>query len=149
VDDLDVHLPAMRMTCEREFDPQLGCRVKRVGIMRQQDVGHIAAHQRRNAPLRRHSRSGELDTMLVVNTDEVEHRSVPCKLSRRLPEQAHTEPMKQLLCLIFNSGINFVIAVAAPYAERRFQKREFRDARLERVAATRDKVSGNNGEMCS
>jgi len=87
--------------------------------------------------------------MLVVNADEVEHRSVPRELCRRLPEEAHTVPLKQLLCLVFNSGINFVIAVAAPYAERRFQKREFRDARLERVAVTCDEVSSNDGEMCS
>jgi hypothetical protein len=74
------------------------------------------------------SRVGKLRAVLVVNTDEIEHLTVPAKLRRRLTKKFHAVQAEERFRHVFSACIDFVVPIAAPYAERGFQAAEFCDA---------------------
>ena len=47
VEDFDLNLAAMSVAGKRELDAELGGPIESVGIVREKDVGHVAANQRR------------------------------------------------------------------------------------------------------
>ena len=74
---------------------------------------------------------------LVIDAKQVEGASLPAQLSVFLAEQLHAKFLKEAGGLGFGCRIDFVVAVAAPDAQRRAQPRKFRDAIFERVATSR------------
>ena len=145
---LEAHLAAVRVPGQRQLDAQLGGARKRIGIVRKQNVRHVAPHQRLDPCQHRLGTIVETARRpLVVHADQIERLPVPHQLDIFLPQHAHAVPREQLRRGAFRLGINLVIAVAAPDAQRRLQPGKFPDATLERIARPGHKIAGHHGQI--
>lgn len=147
IENFDLDLTAVGVAGEAQFDAQLRGAVKRIRIVGQENVGHIAANQGLYALEHLHSTPAGRAFALVIDTDEVERR--PLKLDFRilLTQQSHSVLREKYLRFFFRASVNFVIAVAAPNAERGAKPAHFINAIGDRVAGACDEVAGCESEV--
>ncbi len=69
VENLDAHLAAMRVAGEHQVDAKLGGAGKRIGIVRQENVGHAGAHERRGVVQHRKTAAVKTASELVIDAD--------------------------------------------------------------------------------
>src|SRR5712691_5961508 len=104
-------------------------------IVRKQDVRNVAADQWFEADEHSQSTAVRRALALIVHTDQIERAAPPVQFGILVAKQLHSVSVKQCGGFILSVSVNFVIAVAAPYAERRAQPGKLGDAVLERVGS--------------
>ena len=72
VEDLDLDLSAVRVASERKLDAEFGGAIESVGIVRKEDVGHIAPDERLDASESLLTLAAGSALALIVNADEIE-----------------------------------------------------------------------------
>src|SRR5579862_4446714 len=147
IQNLDAHLPAMRVAGKHQLDAEFRCARKRIGIVRKENVGHITAHQ--GVRVHEHDETAATGAAgeLVIDADEIELRAAPTDLRVLLPEKFHTVLGEKLGGQMLSVRINLMISVATPHAQGRAEAGEFADASLEGIIWTGDEVSGDDGKI--
>ena len=84
---------------------------------------------------------------LIVHANQVERLGAMHQLDVFLTQQTHSMLRKKLGRERFRFRVGFMIAVAAPNAQRRAQPRQLVDAGFERVARGREEIAGDDGEV--
>src|SRR5262245_57717536 len=128
----------MSVTSEAEFDAQFGGARKTVRVMREQDIAHIAPyewleiHQHRQA------------LTLIIHANQIELLALPAQRGIFMTEQPHTVLPEEILRVVLGSGVNLVVAIAAPGSEWRLQAAKLGDASFKGIALLGDKVAGHD-----
>ena len=138
IDNLNLNLPAMRMPSQTKLNTQLRRPRKRIRIMRQQNIRHIAPHQMLN--LRQHrpgAFAGNHMVALIIDAEQIEARAFVLNHLITCPKQAHAMLLKQPFRVIFHARINLMIPVAPPNPERSAQFGQFANASIQRIALAR------------
>ncbi len=147
IENLDLNLAAVSVSGERKLDAQFRGTRKRIGVVRKQDVGHIAADQlfRVDERLAFLAFTGAL--ALIVDANEIKLRAFESELFVFLAQQRHASLGEERLRGVFDPGVNFVIAIAAPDAQGRVQLADFIDALGKRIACAGDEIAGDDGQV--
>src|SRR5258708_17667288 len=72
VEDFDLDLSAMGMTGERKFDAELGGAIESIGIVREENVRHVAANERFDTGESLLPLAAGRAFALVIDADEIE-----------------------------------------------------------------------------
>src|SRR5258708_2529456 len=78
---------------------------------------------------------------LIVDSEQIEARAVVFDYSALGAQQAHAFFVEDALRIIFYPGIDFVVAIASPDAERGAQTAQLGDAGFQGIAYAADEVS--------
>ena len=117
IHDLELDLPAVCVSGKAELDAEFRSPAKRVRVVRQQDVGHVASDQMLD--FLQHW-SGALAAhhviALIIHAQQIETGAVVFDYVALRSQQAHAFFLEETLCYVFYSGIDFVVAVASPDA---------------------------------
>src|SRR5438552_15792655 len=92
-------------------------------------------------------RTGSHEIALVIHSDQIQFGAAPIQFGAFLPQQLHAMTLEQSLSGKFRSGIDLVIAITSPGAQRRTQAAEFADAVFQRIALAAYKIAGDDGEV--
>src|SRR5438132_5543693 len=143
----EAYLTAMGVACEAELDAQGRGPRKRIGIVREQDVGDVGPHQPFDAAQHggRFTRAGALP--LVVDPDQIETAAAPGQFHTLLSQHVHAVARQERLRPRFHTAPPFVVAVAGPDAQGHSQPAQLGDTLLEGVAPAGDDVTGQHGEI--
>src|SRR6266403_3395122 len=148
IHDLELDLPAMGVAGEAEFDAEFSSAPERIRIVRQQDVRHVAADQ--VLDFQQHW-SGALAAAhviaLVIHAQQIETGAVVFDHVALRSQQAHAFFLEETLSFVFNSRINFVVAIASPDAERGAQAAQLSDAGFQGIAFAADEVSRDERDV--
>src|SRR5258708_21062992 len=147
VENFRLDLGGVGVGGEGKLDAEVGCAIEGIGIVREENVGHVAADEGLKLRERLDLLASCRALALIVNADEIELRAPKRELGIFLAEKLQTGLSKEALRFLFGAGVNFVVAIAAPDAKRRAQPANFVDAISERVTSAGDEVAGNNREI--
>src|ERR1700730_1256328 len=147
IENFHLNLASVRMPGQRQLNAQLRRTIESVGIMREQNVWHIAANQR--SKIGKHLQAVATGTTLalVVDAKEIKLGAVKCELRIFVAKQLHARLCKEVLCGVFSPSVNFMIAVAPENAERRVKLAYLIDAIGQRVGGSGDEISGDDREV--
>src|SRR5438552_16844859 len=118
VEDFDLYLSAVGMTCKGKLDAQFSSPIEGIGIVREENVDHIAADERLQTGKGLLPLAAGSTFALVIDAHEIEARSLESNLCVFLAQQFHTRLCVEISRLVFRARVDFVIAVTAPDAER-------------------------------
>ena len=147
VEDFDLYLSAVGMTCEGKLDAQFSSPIEGIGIVREENVDHIAADERLQTGKGLLPLAAGSTFALVIDADEIEGRSLESNLCVFLAQQFHTRFCVEISRFVFRPGVDFVIAVTAPDAERSAQMANLVDAIGDRITAPGDEVTSDHSEI--
>jgi hypothetical protein len=147
VEDFDLDLSAVGVTGEGKLDAELGSAIKGIGIVREENVGHIAPDERFDAGERLLSLAGARAFALVIDADEVEGGALEGNHSVFLAKEFHARLRVVKSCFVFRAGVDFMVAVASPGAERSVKTANLIDAIGDRIPAPSDEITGDYGEI--
>jgi len=144
IHNLKLNLPAVSMPSETELNAQLRRAPKRIRIVREQNVRHVAPNQRLNLVQHRpHRLPARHVVALIIDAQQIEAPSIVLDNRVGRPQQPHALFAKEPFGIVFHSRINFVIAIASPNAQRRAQSAQLGNADVQRIAFARNEVSRN------
>src|SRR5690242_21681868 len=114
VENFHLNLAAVGVSGKRQLDAHLGGAIEGVGIVRKENIGHVASHQSFEIWKHLQSTAAGSALALIVHTDKIEGRPLEFDLRILMPQQSHPVLREKNLRLFFRTGVNFVVAVAAP-----------------------------------
>jgi hypothetical protein len=147
VEDFDLDLPAMSVTGERKFDTEFGGAIESIGIVRKQNVGHVAPDKRLDTSKSLLALAAGSPFALVIDADEIELRALKTNLRVFVAQHFHARLRVEVGGFVFGASVDFVIAVAAPGAEGSVKTANFLDAIGDGIAGAGDEIAGNDGEV--
>src|SRR5262249_25542617 len=147
VQDFHLNLAAVRVARQRELDAELRRAIKRIGVVRQENIGHVAPDERSDLRESLYAAATGRAFALVVDANQVKERPAKPELGVLAAQQLHSRLLEQDLRRVFRASVDFVIAVTAPYAEWRVQSPDFVYTIGERIAGTGDEIAGHDGKI--
>src|SRR5580765_4603205 len=84
---------------------------------------------------------------LVIHAQQIETGALVFDYAALRSQQAHAFFLEETLRFVFNPGIDLVVAVASPDAERSAQAAQFGDAGFQGIAFAADEVSGDECDV--
>src|SRR5260370_9010335 len=142
-----MNLTAVGVTCEREFDAKLCGAIEGVGIVREENIGHGAADEGLNKRESLLALAAGSALTLVVDAEEIEGGALENKLRVFVAQYFHAGLSVEIGRLVLRARVDFVVAIAAPSAERSVKTANFFDAIGDRIARAGDEVAGDDGEV--
>src|SRR6266851_551638 len=144
IHNLNLHLPAVSVTGQAKLDAKHGRAPKRIRIVRQQNVRHVAPNQRLDLLQHRPSPLAVNHVVaLIINAQQIEAPSIVLDNRVSGAQQPHSLFAEEPFRIVFHSRINFVVAIASPNAQRSAQPAQLGNAGVQRIAFARNKVSRN------
>src|SRR5712692_3982525 len=147
VEDFDLDLSAMGVAGERKFDAEFGGAIESIGIVREENVRHVAADERLHASESLLALAAGSAFALVVDADEIELCALESNLGVFVAQQFHAGLGVEISGFVFRTRVDFVVAVATPNAERSVKTANFVDAIGDVIAGAGDEIAGNDGEI--
>ena len=117
--------------------------------MGEQNVRHVASDQRLDIRKGLLSLAVAHPFALVIDAEEIERGAFEGKLGVFVAQQFHARLRVEMSCFVFRAGIDLVVAVAAPDAERSVEMANLVDAIGDRITAPGDEITGDHGEIGS
>src|SRR5437660_4775145 len=134
----------MSMPGKTKLNAQLRRPPKRIRIMRQRNVGHVASNQRLNLVQHRPRMFPARHMVaLIIDAQQIEAPTIELDDRVSRAQQPHPLFAEKPFRVVFHSSINFVVAIASPNAQRSAQPAQLGNADVQRIAFTRNKVSRN------
>jgi len=137
----------VRVAGERKLDAKLRRAIKAVWIVREKNVGHVAADERLDAGESLLALAAGTALALVVHADEIELRAFESDLRVLVAQELHAGLQIEISRFVFHTGVNFVVAVAAPGAKGCVQTANLLDAIGHRIAHAGDEVAGDDRKI--
>src|SRR4029077_15182940 len=128
VENFDLDLSAVSVTGERKLYAEFGGAIESIGIVRKQNVGHVAPDKRLNASESLLALATGSPFALVIDADEIELRALKTNLRVFVAQHSHARLRVEVGGFVFGASVDFVIAVAAPGAEGSVKTANFLDA---------------------
>src|SRR5256884_5340079 len=114
VEDFDLDLSSMGVTGKGKLDTEFGGAIEGVGIVREENVGHIAADEGRDAGKGLLPLAAGSAFALVIDAEEIEGGALESNLGVFVAKEFHAGLRVEISRLVFRARIDFVIAVATP-----------------------------------
>src|SRR5260370_1106888 len=149
VEDFDLDLPNVGVPGERKLDAELGCAIERIRIVVKKNVGNVAADERLQAGKSLLPLAARRPFALIINAHEVESSALESKLGIFLAQQLHAGLGVERSGFVFRTCVDFVIAIAAPDAERSAQMANFVDAIGDGITHSGNEVTSDNSKVCA
>src|SRR5260370_17378632 len=119
IHNLKLNLPAMSMPSQTKLNAQLRRLPKRIRIVRQQNVRHVAPNQRLDLLQHRSSALAANHVVaLIIDAQQIEAPSVMFNNRVRSAQQPHSLFAEEPFRIVFHARINFVIPIASPHTHR-------------------------------
>src|SRR5258708_10737952 len=147
VEDFDLDLSTVGVAGEGKFDARLCGAIEGVGIVRKKNVGHVAANEgldKRESLLALAAGSA---LALVIDAEKIEGGALESNLRVFLAQHFHSGLSVEIGGFVLGARVNFVVAVAAPGAERSAKMANFFDAIGDGITAAGDEIAGDHGEV--
>src|SRR5260370_7058356 len=148
VEDFDLDLPSVGVPGERKFDAELGRAIERIRIVGKKNVGHVAADEWLQAGKSLLPLAARRPFALIINAHEVESSALESKLGIFLAQQLHAGLGVERSGFVFRTRGDFVLAIAAPDAERSVQMANFVDATADVITHSGNEVTSDNTTVC-
>src|SRR5258708_10916094 len=149
VEDFDLDLSTVGVAGEGKFDAQLCGAIEGVGIVRKKNIGHVAADEgldKRESLLALAPRSA---LALVIDAEKIEGGALESNLRVFLTQHFHPGLSVKISRFVLRTGVNFVVAVAAPGSERSVQTANLFDAIRDGVTGAGDEIAGDDGKVAA
>src|SRR5713101_4431214 len=147
VEDFDLDLSAMGVAGERKFDAEFGGAIESIGIVREENVRHVAADQRLDESESLLALAARSAFALVSEADELERGTFESNLRVFLAQQLHASLPVKISRFVFRASVDFVVAVAAPGAKGRVKTANFVDAIGNGIAGAGDEIASDDGQV--
>ena len=147
IQDFHLNLAAVRVAGKGKLDAKFGSAIKRIGIVGEENVGHVAAHERLDTREKLLSLPATVVLALVIHADEIEFGPVECNLRVGLTEQIHARLRIEISRFILRVRVDLMIAIATPGAQRSMQTANFLDAVGNRIPGASDQIARNHGDV--
>src|SRR5713101_6398451 len=119
----------MSMPGKAKLNAQLRRAPKRIRIMRKQNVRHVAPDQGLDLAQHRPSMlAANHMVALIIDAQQIEAPSIVLDNRISGPQQLHSLFAEEPFGVVFHSGINFMIAIASPDAQRSAQPAQLSNA---------------------
>ncbi len=149
IQDFHLNLAAVRVTGERQLNAEFGGAIERIRIVREENIGDIATHQRLDTRKKLLLLSAAVVFTLIIHAEQIELGALERNLLVRMAEQLHPCLSIEIACFIFRVRIDFVIAIAAPSPQGRIQMADLVHAVGNRITRARDQVACDDRKICS
>src|SRR5713101_2374730 len=147
VENFDLDLSAVGVASEGKFDAEFGGSIESIGIVREENVGHVAADQRLDESESLLALAARSAFALVIDADEIERGTLESNLRVFLAQQLHAGLGVEISRFVFRASVDFVVAVAAPGAKGRVKTANFVDAIGNGIAGAGDEIASDDGQV--
>ena len=147
IQNFHLNLAPVGVARKRKLDAQLGGAIERIRIVREENIGHIPAHQRFDTGEKLLPLAAAVIFALVIHTDEIELGALESNLRTRLPKQVHPCLCVEISCGVFSVRVDFMIAVAAPSSQRRIKMTNLVHTLGNRIAGAGNELARYDGKI--